>query len=155
MRAAKPRKRFKHGAATFGQEWTRDAELRNAMKAVDDNCRFPKPIRNLTNEELHGRYDARLKARAIVRAGLRAQWAADDAERAKPLAPNIVRLSPQDARAFRENDAGVDHIRQERDAYIASVLQWLPTQQQRDAEIKELRGRLQSSLGDRERPAHE
>jgi hypothetical protein len=152
MRAAKPHK-LRHGATTLNQECIRDTELRQAMKAVDDSNRFAcKPIHNETDKDFHRRlrsqHQTRLEARAIVRSALRARWAADDAERAKPLAPNIVRLSPQDARAFREDDAGVDNIKQERDAYIAKVLRWLPTQQQRDAEIK----KLQNSLVDRESP---
>ena len=44
-------------------------------------------------------------ARANAREELRARWVADDAERAKPIAPHIERLLPQVARALRDDDA--------------------------------------------------
>jgi hypothetical protein len=101
--------KLRHGARDPNQEYARDVEMREAVKAAekaaDDLAHrewlnsSPEQRRQLSEqrrawEREHG--SRGYFARAAAREDLRTRWAREDAERATPLAPHITRILPGD-----------------------------------------------------------
>jgi hypothetical protein len=96
---AKPQK-LRHGARTPDQEYERDLAMREAVKAAERQVR----------------YSMRSDARAAVRKTLRVRWAKEDAEFAKPLKPNLTRMTPADFQEIKN-----ETLDAKRAAYVAEV----------------------------------
>jgi hypothetical protein len=112
--------KLRHGARTPDQEYGRDIEMRETVKAAEKealrawhNSRPP----GMNWQQLRiAEFELESAARANARADLRARWAKEDAEFAKPLKPNLTRMTTAD---FREiNNETLDAKRR---AYVAEV----------------------------------
>jgi hypothetical protein len=142
MRPQNKRAQLRHGATTPAQEYHRDVEMREAVKAAVEQVNSAWCDRSPTRQQLeetsgqtHRLDQARAAARVAARADLRARWAREEAERAVPLAPDTTRFTPDELQR-------IDSLKAAREAYLAE-LQTLDA----NARSDELR-RLMQTAGD-------
>lgn len=128
MRAGKPKKKpgprkLRHGAKDGNEECIRDAEMRDAIKSIDDGLH--RGGTKLRPDQGRGHYAALAEARAIAWAELRARWAAEDAQAAADqqaktdiyAAAGIVRMAPGEIDRPASGDFSA-----KRSAYLAAVM---------------------------------
>ena len=121
MRPQNKRAQLRHGATTPAQEYHRDVEMREAVKAAVEQVNSAWCDRSSTRQQLeetsgqtHRLDQARAAARVAARADLRARWAREEAEQAVPLAPHIAQLTPDELRK-------IDSLKAAREAYLVEL----------------------------------
>ena len=121
MRPQNKRAQLRHGATTPAQEYHRDVEMREAVKAAVEQVNSAWCDSSSTRQQLeatcgptHPLDQARAAARVAARADLRARWAREEAERAVPLAAHITLLTPDELQK-------IDSLKAAREAYLAEL----------------------------------
>ena len=132
MRPQNKRAKLRHGATTPAQEYHRDVEMREAVKAAEEQVNSAWRDSSSPRQQLeeawgqtHPLDQARAAARVAARADLRARWAREEAERAEPLAPHIMRLTLNELQR-------IDSLKAARETYLAE-LQTLNDNERSDA----------------------
>jgi len=121
MRPQNKRAKLRHGATTPAQEYHRDVEMREAVKAAEERVNSAWRDSSSPRQQLeeawgqtHPLDQARAAARVAARADLRARWAREEAERAEPQAPHITRLTPDELQR-------IDSLKAARETYLAEL----------------------------------
>jgi hypothetical protein len=114
MRQQNKRAQLRHGATTPAQEYHRDVEMREAVKAAVEQVNSAWCQLEETSGQTHRLDQARAAARVAARAALRARWAREEAEQAVPLAPHIAQLTPDKLRK-------IDSLKAAREVYLAEL----------------------------------
>ena len=115
------RAKLRHGATTPAQEYHRDVEMREAVKVAEERVNSAWRDSSSTRPQLEETWgqtrsldQARAAARVAARADLRARWAREEAERAEPLAPHIMRLTLNELQR-------IDSLKAARETYLAEL----------------------------------
>jgi len=119
---SKQTSKLRHGARNGDQEYERDVEMREAVKAAEKEARRvwhdnmpPLPSSLMERRQIIDAYvrargsadDLQWAARAAARKTLRERWAQEDAEFAKPLKPNLTRMTSADLREIKSESLEV------------------------------------------------